>query len=74
MTIDTHNPAHASNATPEPWASVPLIFVPAIACPVCRSERPIIVRTQSENDGSRTRRCICRVCNGRFLVVIEPPE
>ena len=56
------------------WSGAPIIFVHAICCPRCKALRPIIVRSSPiEADGSRSRRCICRRCSQRFVVVIEPP-
>ncbi len=57
------------------WSDAEIVFVQAIACPYCQALRPIVVRSSPiESDGSRTRRCICRRCSRRFVVVVEPPE
>ena len=58
------------------WSSAPICFVRAIVCPYCGSDRHTIVRSNRETDRSITRRCVCRTCSRRFLVVIEvqPPD
>ena len=56
------------------WDTAPLVFVEAICCPHCGALRPIIVRTSQGGDGSRSRRCVCRRCSRRFVVVVELPE
>jgi thiol-disulfide isomerase/thioredoxin len=56
------------------WHDVPLVFIVAPSCPHCRAGKPIIIRSQTENDGSVTRRCVCRQCSRRFLLVVEPVE
>lgn len=58
----------------ESWTDAPMVFIPAVACPDCRAVKPIIIRSTRENDGSTTRRCVCRRCSVRFLAIIEPPE
>ena len=54
------------------WSDAPLVFVTEIHCPSCLSPRPIIVRSVAGGDRSRSRRCVCRSCSGRFILVIEP--
>ena len=54
--------------------SIPMIFVEAISCPHCHQVKPIIVKTLDGGDGSKSRRCVCRSCSMRFVVVIELPE
>lgn len=54
------------------WADAPIVFVVAATCPNCRAPKPIIVRSQSETDGSVSRKCICRRCSKRFVIVLEP--
>lgn len=56
------------------WADCPLVFVSAVACPYCRSTRPITIRSEQGGDGSVTRKSICRACSERFIAVIEPPD
>lgn len=56
------------------WSTAEIVYIPAVACPGCAALRPIIVRSQSEGDGSVSRRCVCRRCAERFVVVVEPPE
>jgi len=56
------------------WSDVPYLFVPMVSCPFCRSTRPITIRSEQAGDGSTSRRCICRKCSRRFVVVLEPPE
>jgi hypothetical protein len=67
----SHNAADRST-----WASAPIVFItpsPPTACPACGCLRHEIVRTMpAEHDGSRTRRCVCRECRAKFLVVVEP--
>ncbi|WP_436716397.1 hypothetical protein U8335_02295 [Roseiconus lacunae] len=59
------------------WTEVPITFAPLIIirCPECKSDRkPVIVNTTTEDDGSITRRCICRECGAPSLLVLEPIE
>ena len=55
------------------WQNAPFIFVDAICCPACGDTRPIVVRSDRGDDGSRSRRCICRECSRRYIAVIEIP-
>ncbi len=55
------------------WDSAPLVFVTAPACPVCLSVKPMIVRSEQGGDGSTSRKCVCRRCSSRFVLVIEAP-
>lgn len=58
----------------ESWDTVEMIFLTLPHCPHCGELDPVIVRTQPrETDGSFTRRCVCRSCSRRFLIVFEPP-
>jgi len=63
----------AANST-SPWAGCPLVFIPAppvVHCPVCGNVGHIIIRTMpTESDGSFSRRCICRACASRFVLVL----
>lgn len=55
------------------WQSVMTIAIARCRCPHCGSlEPPHIVRSLAGGDGSTTRRCICRRCSVRFLLVIDP--
>jgi len=57
------------------WKDCPMQFVERIECPICGSvASPILIRSQTESDGSVSRRCICRSCSGRFLRILEPQE
>jgi len=56
------------------WSDTPIVFVVAPHCPSCGAMRPIIVRSEQGGDGSTSRRCVCRSCSSRFVVVVEPPE
>lgn len=52
-----------------------MIFLPLPSCPKCGESRPTIVRSMpKESDGSYSRRCMCRKCSTRFVVVFESPE
>ncbi len=53
--------------------SIPMIFVTEYHCPSCFATKPLILRTLDGRDGSRSRRCICRSCSMRWILVIEPP-
>lgn len=55
------------------WQDAPLVFVVAPHCPRCLAPRPIIIRSEQGGDGSVSRRCVCRSCSSRFVVVIELP-
>lgn len=61
---------------PDHWTAAPMIYRQVVACPVCGCDRkPVIVRTQPRGtDGAFSRRCVCRRCGSRFLVVFEPAE
>jgi transposase-like protein len=56
------------------WRFAPFTIRVSDHCPTCLSTDAIHVRTQSERDGSRSRRYICRRCSQRYVVVIEPPQ
>jgi hypothetical protein len=59
----------------ESWAHAPVIVIPPpprLSCPHCDRLGHMIVRSVAGGDGSQTRRCVCRHCSGRFLVVIDP--
>jgi hypothetical protein len=60
--------------TTSPWATAKPVYISAPHCAYCHATRPHIIRSISENDGSVTRRCLCRSCGARCLVVIEPPD
>ena len=64
----------ADNTTP--WSDCPLVFLPpppVAHCPRCGVAGPHgIVRSRAEADRSVTRRCVCRTCNQRFVVVVDP--
>lgn len=56
-----------------PWHAVPMVLIPVARCPECGQPPPhILIRTQTENDGSICRRSICKRCSTRFLVIIDP--
>ncbi|HJN08473.1 MAG TPA: hypothetical protein QF564_07255 [Pirellulaceae bacterium] len=55
------------------WIDAPMVFVTAPACPVCLSVKPMIIRSEQGGDGSTSRKCVCRRCSSRFVLVIEPP-
>lgn len=74
MTTDPSTWPDAPQSTTGAWSDAPLVFVEAIACPRCGSGRPITVRSQTEADGSVSRKSICRQCSGRYIAVVEPPE
>ncbi len=67
MADDRTNPTD-----PTPWASAPMIFVVAPACPACGHEKYDRTRTSAGGDGSRTRKATCRRCHQRFKIIIEP--
>ncbi len=57
------------------WNEAPMIFVPIVQCPRCKHQGHITVRSMPvESDGSRAKRCVCRRCSMRFVVVSEPDE
>jgi len=56
------------------WDTAPILFMAAIACPYCGAPRPIVIRSARGGDGSTSRKCVCRKCAGRFVLVVELPE
>ena len=57
------------------WLDAPPVFIPRPACPHCGHPRWITVRSMArESDGSQSRRCVCRRCSQRFVLVFEIPE
>ena len=56
------------------WQDAPYVFIALPSCPSCGSLKPIIVRSESNGDNSTTRKCVCRSCSKRFLIVTEPPD
>ncbi len=56
----------------ESWADAPCVFVVLPTCPDCGGGSWVNVRTEQNGDGSRTRKCVCRRCSGRFKIVAEP--
>jgi hypothetical protein len=61
-------------ATPQRWADAPVLFVTAPHCLHCGSIELQVTRSESNGDDSRTRKYICRRCNGKTKVCIELPE
>lgn len=55
------------------WSSMPLVFVPVITprCPSCGHTGFVRLRSSSGGDGSVSRRCICRQCGSRCVIVLE---
>lgn len=59
--------------TKSSWRSVPVVHVPRPRCPACGTpEYPRLVRSVANGDGSQTRRCVCRHCGQRFVLVMDP--
>ncbi len=56
------------------WDQAELVFLTRPLCPYCRHEKWISIRTLQGGDGSSSRRCICRKCSRRFILVFEPPD
>jgi hypothetical protein len=56
----------------ENWDAVPLVFVRFALCPKCRHDRYVKSRTENNLDGSFTKKCVCRRCSQKFLIVTEP--
>ena len=56
------------------WDNLPMVFVAAPACPYCQSPRPEVVKSLTNGDDSTTRRCVCRECSQRFIIVVELPD
>jgi transcriptional regulator NrdR family protein len=55
------------------WHDAPMIFLPHLRCPKCRTLRtPMLIRSASGGDGSRSRQYTCRECGVRFIAVIDP--
>ena len=55
------------------WTDAPFCFVVRVGCPFCGSTDRIIVRTQSESDGSKSQKSVCKACSRRFIVIHEDP-
>ncbi len=60
--------------TTSTWHDAPYAFFRLPSCPFCGSPERITVRSTRENDGSVTRRTICRQCSERYVLVLEPDE
>lgn len=56
------------------WDTAPHAFFALPSCPFCGSPERITVRSTRENDGSVSRKTICRACSGRYVLVLEPDE
>ena len=56
------------------WDNLPMVFITEAACPYCMTPRPALMKSLPNGDDSTTRRCVCRECNRRFVVVVELPE
>jgi hypothetical protein len=58
----------------EEWHEVEMVFVvrpPPILCPHCGASRRFILKSLRGGDGSVSRRCLCRSCLRRYIVVVE---
>lgn len=56
------------------WADVPFVFVLLPTCPACGSPDYEKVRTESNGDGSVTRKAICRACGEPYKICVELPD
>jgi len=58
------------------WTDAPIVEVPLWQpCPACGSPaEPIYLRYFRSADGSSTRRCVCRACSARFVLIAAPPD
>lgn len=55
------------------WQSVPIVVVPRPCCPHCGDAGyPEIKRSAGGGDGSMSRKCVCRSCGGRWVLLIDP--
>jgi DNA-directed RNA polymerase subunit RPC12/RpoP len=55
------------------WQDCPTIVIPRARCPRCGSiTPPIIFRSMSGGDDSVTRRCVCRDCSRKYVILIDP--
>jgi hypothetical protein len=68
--------SHSPNRTPPPppgrvcWRDVPTVRIPLVKCPSCGStSKQIIVSSRRRRDGGRSRRCVCRACGSRFMII-----
>jgi DNA-directed RNA polymerase subunit M/transcription elongation factor TFIIS len=53
------------------WSQQPTVFIVAACCPHCGAVEHDRSRTDDNGDGSVTRFCKCRICGGRFKLVVE---
>lgn len=56
------------------WSAAPTVIVSRTACPHCWYGKYDRVRTNDNGDGSSTKLCVCRACNGTYKIVEEFPE
>lgn len=57
------------------WTDCKIVFVIRPCCPHCGHERHLTIRSMPrESDGSKTLRCVCTRCSGRYLIVTEVGE
>ena len=54
------------------WSTTDTVMVPAVRCPECEADLPLIVRTEHIGDGAILRKCVCRRCAAKFRVCIDP--
>lgn len=72
MTTDPPNRPEALQATPEPWALAPDIWIEIPSCPSCGATSFQTIRVESGGDGSRTRKSVCKICGQRCKIIFEP--
>ena len=57
------------------WLDATAVFVKVPRCPKCGGREYITIRSMArESDGSKTKRCVCKRCSGRFLIVSEESD
>jgi transcriptional regulator NrdR family protein len=57
------------------WLDAVPVFVTIPRCPFCGSRERILIRSMpTETDGSKTKRCVCKRCSRRYLIVSEDSE
>jgi hypothetical protein len=57
------------------WDSEPFVVIEKILCPWCAATSGrLVVRSELSADGSTTRRCICKGCSRRYVVILELPQ
>jgi hypothetical protein len=56
------------------WTVAPIVFVTLPVCPSCGSPAYRRTRTETNGDGSATRKVVCRECSEPYKISVEMPD